>query len=67
MFGPEGRIHHLRRMSAGDHDGVYNASRERQQALFGLHFQASHLSQTITLRSLKSSSYKAEKEDKFRS
>jgi len=27
---------------------------------------ASHLSQTITLRSLKSSSYKAEKEDKFR-
>ena len=51
----------------GDHDGVYNAlERKTAGAVRGSISSASHLSQTITLRSLKSSSYKAEKEDKFR-
>lgn len=51
----------------GDHDGVYNAlERKTAGAVRGSISNASHLSQTITLRSLKSSSYKAEKEDKFR-
>jgi aspartate/methionine/tyrosine aminotransferase len=50
----------------GDHDGVYNAlERKTAGAVRGSISNASHLSQTITLRSLKSSSYKAEKEDKF--
>ena len=50
----------------GDHDGVYNAlERKTAGAVRGSISSASHLSQTITLRSLKSSSYKAEKEDKF--
>ena len=52
---------------AGDHDGVYNAlERKTAGAVRGSISNASHLSQTITLRSLKSASYKAEKEDKFR-
>jgi aspartate/methionine/tyrosine aminotransferase len=51
----------------GDHDGVYNAlERKTAGAVRGSISNASHLSQTITLRSLKSASYKAEKEDKFR-
>ncbi len=51
----------------GEHDGVYNAlERKTAGAVRGSISSASHLSQTITLRSLKSSSYKAEKEDKFR-
>ena len=51
----------------GDHDGVYNAlERKTAGAVRGSISNASHLSQTITLRSLKSGSYKAEKEDKFR-
>jgi aspartate/methionine/tyrosine aminotransferase len=51
----------------GDHDGVYNAlERKTAGAVRGSISNASHLSQTITLRSLKSVSYKAEKEDKFR-
>jgi aspartate/methionine/tyrosine aminotransferase len=51
----------------GDHDAVYNAlERKTAGAVRGSISSASHLSQTITLRSLKSSSYKAEKEDKFR-
>ena len=51
----------------GDHDGVYNAlERKTAGAVRGSISSASHLSQTITLRSLKSGSYKAEKEDKFR-
>jgi aspartate/methionine/tyrosine aminotransferase len=50
----------------GDHDGVYNAlERKTAGAVRGSISSASHLSQTITLRSLKSGSYKAEKEDKF--
>jgi aspartate/methionine/tyrosine aminotransferase len=50
-----------------DHDGVYNAlERKTAGAVRGSISSASHLSQTITLRSLKSVSYKAEKEDKFR-
>jgi len=50
-----------------DHDGVYNAlERKTAGAVRGSISSASHLSQTITLRSLNSSSYKAEKEDKFR-
>jgi aspartate/methionine/tyrosine aminotransferase len=52
---------------AGDHEGVYNAlERKTAGAVRGSISNASHLSQTITLRSLKSASYKAEKEDKFR-
>ncbi|MBP1739465.1 MAG: aminotransferase class, partial [Deltaproteobacteria bacterium] len=52
---------------AGDHDGVYNAlERKTAGAVRGSISSASHLSQTITLRSLKSGSYKTEKEDKFR-
>ena len=51
---------------AGDHDGVYNAlERKTAGAVRGSISNASHLSQTITLRSLKSASYKAEKEEKF--
>jgi len=51
----------------GDHDSVYNAlERKTAGAVRGSISSASHLSQTITLRSLKSPSYKAEKEDKFR-
>jgi aspartate/methionine/tyrosine aminotransferase len=51
----------------GDHEGVYNAlERKTAGAVRGSISSASHLSQTITLRSLKSGSYKAEKEDKFR-
>jgi aspartate/methionine/tyrosine aminotransferase len=51
----------------GDHDGVYSAlERKTAGAVRGSISSASHLSQTITLRSLKSSSHKAEKEDKFR-
>jgi aspartate/methionine/tyrosine aminotransferase len=51
----------------GGHDGVYNAlERKTAGAVRGSISNASHLSQTITLRSLKSASYKAEKEDKFR-
>jgi aspartate/methionine/tyrosine aminotransferase len=51
----------------GDHEGVYNAlERKTAGAVRGSISSASHLSQTITLRSLKSTSYKAEKEDKFR-
>jgi aspartate/methionine/tyrosine aminotransferase len=50
-----------------DHDGVYNAlERKTAGAVRGSISSASHLSQTITLRSLNSSSYKAEKDDKFR-
>ena len=50
-----------------DHEGVYNAlERKTAGAVRGSISSASHLSQTITLRSLKSASYKAEKEDKFR-
>jgi aspartate/methionine/tyrosine aminotransferase len=50
-----------------DHDGVYNAlERKTAGAVRGSISSASHLSQTITLRSLKSGSYKAEKEEKFR-
>jgi aspartate/methionine/tyrosine aminotransferase len=49
-----------------DHDGVYNAlERKTAGAVRGSISSASHLSQTITLRSINSSSYKAEKEDKF--
>jgi len=52
---------------AGDHEGVYSAlERKTAGAVRGSISSASHLSQTITLRSLKSSSYKAEKADKFR-
>jgi len=51
----------------GDHEGVYNAlERKTAGAVRGSISSASHLSQTITVRSLKSASYKAEKEDKFR-
>jgi aspartate/methionine/tyrosine aminotransferase len=51
----------------GDYDGVYNAlERKTAGAVRGSISNASHLSQTITLRSLKSVSYEAEKEDKFR-
>jgi len=51
----------------GDHEAVYNAlERKTAGAVRGSISNASHLSQTITLRSLKSASYKAEKEDKFR-
>jgi aspartate/methionine/tyrosine aminotransferase len=50
----------------GDHDGVYNAlERKTAGAVRGSISNASHLSQTITLRSLKAGPYKAEKEDKF--
>jgi aspartate/methionine/tyrosine aminotransferase len=50
----------------GDHEGVYSAlERKTAGAVRGSISSASHLSQTITLRSLKSSSFKAEKEDKF--
>jgi len=50
----------------GDHEAVYNAlERKTAGAVRGSISNASHLSQTITLRSLKSASYKAEKEDKF--
>ncbi len=50
----------------GNHDGVYNAlERKTAGAVRGSISNASHLSQTITLRSLKSTSYKAEKEEKF--
>ena len=50
-----------------DHEGVYSAlERKTAGAVRGSISSASHLSQTITLRSLKSASYKAEKEDKFR-
>ncbi len=49
-----------------DHEGVYNAlERKTAGAVRGSISSASHLSQTLTLRSLKSGSYKAEKEDKF--
>jgi aspartate/methionine/tyrosine aminotransferase len=52
---------------SGDHDGVYNAlERKTAGAVRGSISNASHLSQTITLRSLKSGSYKAEKDAKFR-
>ena len=52
---------------AGDHEDVYSAlERKTAGAVRGSISSASHLSQTITLRSLKSSSYKAEKADKFR-
>jgi len=51
---------------AGDHDGVYNAlERKTAGAVRGSISSASHLSQTITLRSLKSSSYEKEKKAKF--
>lgn len=51
---------------SGNHDGVYNAlERKTAGAVRGSISNASHLSQTITLRSLKSTSYKAEKEEKF--
>ena len=51
----------------GDHEGVYTAlERKTAGAVRGSISNASHLSQTITLRSLKSASYKTEKEDKFR-
>jgi aspartate/methionine/tyrosine aminotransferase len=50
-----------------DHDGMYNAlERKTAGAVRGSISSASHLSQTITLRSLRSGSYQAEKEDKFR-
>jgi aspartate/methionine/tyrosine aminotransferase len=52
---------------SGDHDGVYNAlERKTAGAVRGSISSASHLSQTITLRSLISDSYKTEKEEKFR-
>ena len=51
----------------GDHEGVYTAlERKTAGAVRGSISNASHLSQTITLRSLKSASYQSEKEDKFR-
>jgi len=50
----------------GDHDGVYNAlERKTAGAVRGSISNASHLSQTITLRSLKSTSYENEKKAKF--
>lgn len=50
----------------GDHDGVYNAlERKTAGAVRGSISNASHLSQTITLRSLQSASYEKEKKDKF--
>lgn len=50
----------------GDHDGVYNAlERKTAGAVRGSISNASHLSQTITLRSLKSTSYEKEKKAKF--
>lgn len=50
----------------GDHDGVYNAlERKTAGAVRGSISNASHLSQTITLRSLQSTSYEKEKQAKF--
>ena len=50
----------------GDHDGVYNAlERKTAGAVRGSISNASHLSQTITLRSLHSTSYEKEKKAKF--
>ena len=52
---------------SGDHEGVYSAlERKTAGAVRGSISNASHLSQTITLRSLQSSSYRAEKEGKFK-
>lgn len=51
----------------GEHENVYNAlERKTAGAVRGSISNASHLSQTITLRSLKSATYKAEKDDKYR-
>jgi aspartate/methionine/tyrosine aminotransferase len=50
-----------------NHDQVYNAlERKTGGAVRGSISNASHLSQSITLHSLRSSTYAAEKEDKYR-